>query len=442
MRNVLQIVYVFPPLAGSAVQRPLKFAKYLPEFGWMPTVLTIKPYYPWVSIDATLLDEVPSEVEVVRAYSLEYIRLRRALGRRASQTPTLSSEDSLGLSKVGNRAGRSILVKAVNWVQRWLTVPDPQVGWLPFALASARTIMKRKRIEVIYSTSPPQTALLVGYILHKRYKIPWVVDFRDPWTRNTDYLDRNPTWLHRRITGGMERTFVHSSDKVIVVTDAMRDYLLSDYPTLPGHKVCIITHGFDESDFSQVTAEVSENFTLVYVGLLDFDISPLLTALLNLRQEKPAQTQNWRLRLVGAITNGQALERVKDSGVKDMVEVVDYVPHKESLREMLNASALLIHFRNTHASSSKIFEYMRAGRPILALCAEGSVMARLVRDSGAGIVVPPDDAEAISNALWQLYLGSSEGKRIYKAEDQFLARYERRKLTASLARVFDEVTNK
>ncbi len=443
MKNALMIAYIFPPLAGSAVQRTLKFVKYLPDFGWLPTVLTIKPYAPWPAVDVTLLEEVPPDVDVVRSYAFEFRRLRLALDRRISQAPTRSSDDSANLSEVAVRVVRDSLVKLGLAVRRWLFVPDQHIGWLPFALASACSIMRRKRIEVIYSSFPPATSLLIGYMLKKRHKIPWVIDFRDPWTRHPSWSVAYSTRFHRKIIRTMERTFVHSADKIITVSPDMEAQFYVDYAKIPKYKIITITSGFDEQDFQSLacTPLPGRGFTVLYAGVTeDLDICSLLKAWKVLMQRNPEETRDWQLRFAG---QGSArIEGLARGLGITSVECMGYLPHRDTIGELLQAGVVLVSVScdQSYAYTGKAFECLRTRKPILGLCPSGGILARLIKESGAGIVVPPDDVEAIARALWQIYLSSSTGENLYRAEDQFLAKYEWRGLTASLAQVFDEVT--
>ncbi len=442
MKNVLIIAYYFPPMGGSGVQRTLKFVRYLPEFGWMPTVLTIKPYMFHGITDPALLQELPPEVEVVRCYSLEYRRLR-VLSRAYRENPRLPQRGSFppkGVRDVPAQGALNTLMHSAAFMRDFVFVPDYFIGWLPFAILGARHVVRRKRLDAIYSSFPPPTAHLIANILKRRYSIPWVADFRDPWACGEYTPFRSITRLHRKVSQAMESSSVHSCDKLIVAVPSSKEQFLQAYPTLPEDKIYIITNGFDEADFQQVDVASAGGFTLAYVGTTHIDeLEPFLSALSIIKEKNPKELEQWQVRFVGRVNSSIAM-RAEELGIGDMMHYTGYVSHKEAIKELLGASALLVTRSQRDAHGGKVFEYLRARKPILALCPSGGELARLIEGSGSGVAVPFDDPTSIATALRQLCLDCAEECNKYRVGDSFMAQYQRRELTKRLAGVFDEVS--
>ena len=303
MRQILMIAYYFPPFGGAGVQRSLKFAKYLPEFGWLPVVLSAKPPVHHLR-DETLLAEIPIGVQVQRVDTLHL---------------------PLGLPW-----------RVRNLITRWVLMVDEQIGWLPYALPAARRLLKAQNIRVIFTTSAPYSAHLIGYWLKSKYNLTWIADFRDPWIDNFNYVF--PTLLHRRFAKSLERRILSRADLVTVASESMRLTILDRYPQLSPDNVVTITNGFDPSDFEGNTpvAHDSTRFQITYTGsfyakkLTPDDFLRCLRQLIDLGQDA-ALVQRLQHRPVAAdalahlsppVAGHQRL-RVRGEEIVDVVELLD-----------------------------------------------------------------------------------------------------------------------
>jgi len=410
MHQVLFVAYFFPPAGGAGVQRSLKFVKYLPQNGWQPTVLTVSPQHHRIT-DPTLAAEIPPGVTVHRtpAWLLPKrlpFRLRHAL-------------------------------------TRWLLVVDEQIGWLPFAVRRARSLLQSQNFHAVYTTSAPYTDHLIGLRLKRATGLPWVADFRDPWVDNFSASFATP--LHEMLARHLERQITTTADRVIVVSEPMRQALLQRY-SLPPEKVLVITNGFDPADFNgiQPAERPAQRWNIVYSGsFYGSKQTPRhffegIRAALD-RKEIPDQSIN--IRLVGSFSP-QLQKMAKDTGVADLLEITGYLPHRQSLSAVLAADVLLLVVGAATGSEAvftgKIFEYLAARRPILALAPAGAA-ADLVREARAGLVVPPEDVDAIREQIVALYQQWQRGQATFAPDETVIARYDRRALTAQLAAVLDEV---
>lgn len=408
-KRLLVVQYTFPPLGGAGVQRVLKFVKYLVGHGWEVKVLTTASL-DYTVHDHSLVDEVPAEVEVVRAREWPIPPVREALF------------NPLHRLKVPG------LLKYIGW-------PDERSGWLPFAAREGLRVADRFRPHVIFSSSSPASAHVIGGVISKVRGIPWVADFRDPWTQVEGQEDpRLLAAANRR----MERSIVTHARYVTVADDPIQ---LAGLPAEDDRRV-VIYNGVDEADLQDTDGPVTptgETFSLTHVGSLygRRDAAPVFEAIGRLVNAGRLSTSDIEVRLVGNVW----LDAQRPNSLPYDVTTVGYVPHGESIREMRSAGALLFFQPEGYPTSSgKIFEYLVAGRPILCVANRSNLASRLVEEFEAGVVVDPGDASAIEGAICSLHARWTEGSLAISptVRDRALERFSRRSLTRKLDEVLTE----
>jgi glycosyltransferase involved in cell wall biosynthesis len=411
-RRVLVVHYFFPPLGGAGVPRVLKFVKYLPALGWDVTVITSGRQARWYGVrDESLLADIPPGVRVLRAPEIPVAQLRRRL-----LTPL-------------TRLGAPMLTQYVGW-------PDVTAGWLPTAAAAAFRLTRSWRPDVVFSSSFPYTSHLVALTTSRAAGVPWVADFRDPWTLNPQ-PDPTPRLLGR-INSSAERRLVHRADRIIVVDDRLD---LVGLDRLDSRRVTI-PNGIDEADIPNATdpraSPPDDRFRLTYVGSLygDRDAAPVLEAIAELASAGRIDPDRFEVSIVGNVwLNGRV---GADSPVP--IALTGYVDRGRALREMQQASALLFYApASTWAPSSKIFEYLACGRPILAVARPDNLAYRLVDELQAGAVADPREPAAIARAVAELYDRWLAGSLVVgpSVREHTLARFSRRHLTEKLAETLD-----
>lgn len=408
-KRLLVVQYTFPPLGGAGVQRVLKFVKYLVLLGWEVKVLTTASL-DYTVHDHSLVEEVPADVEVVRAREWPIPPVREAL------------LNPLHRLKIPG------LLKYVGW-------PDERSGWLPFAVREGVRVADRFRPDVVFSSSSPTSAHVIGRVISRTRGIPWVADFRDPWTQVEKPDDpRLLAVVNRR----MERSIVTHARYVTVADDPIQ---LVGLPADDDRRV-VIYNGVDEADLPDGEGSVAPAgpaFTLTHVGSLygRRDAGPVFEALGRVVDSGRLNASDIEVRLVGNVwLDGQLA-----SSRSYEVTTVGYVPHGESIREMQSAGALLFYQPDGYPTSSgKIFEYLVAGRPILCVANRANLASRLVEELGAGVVVEPGDAAGIEDAICALHARWSEGSLAISpsVRTEALERFSRRSLTQKLDEVLTE----
>jgi len=359
-RRVLVIAYFFPPLGGAGVQRTLKFVKYLPEFGWTPTVVSTSSRV-YGARDTTLLDEVPHGVRVMRAPGLPVARWLAIL-----------------LGKLGLRR-----------LRLWASWPDGGLGWAPAAFLAARRELRRERPDVIFSSSAPYGGHLVALALHRLTGIPWVADFRDEWASNP-HLAEQPRQLAAASTRA-ERAITRAADRLVVAADYFE---LEGAPRFDPRRTTI-PNGVDPADVvAGDGAPSADIFRLSFIGTLygTIDAAPVLEALRRLIADGTVDPARFELRVVGNVW-------IPDFAAPDDVPLVQtgYVSHERAVAEMARSTALLLYVpQASRAPSGKIFEYLAAERPILctsvAARLSGRVMHRIGRSAARYSKILPDGA--------------------------------------------------
>lgn len=448
MLKVLMIAHAFPPMGGPAVQRTSKFAKYLPQAGWLPLVLTINDDAARYrrDRDLSLLEEFPSDGKIYRTRSVEphrlYARVLSWQRERRRQENTKEGTPASRRRPLGKAFGHSSrMLKDLWWA--CFCVPDARIGWLPFALVKGFSIIRSDKVDLIYSTSDPFSGHLIGYLLSRLSGRPWVADFRDPWTQDITYRDVGR--LRQKIDEGLEFLFLSRAHRVVVVSRSMGENLIKKYPTITSRKVVTITNGYDKDDFCLPTLSVqrSDKLTITYTGRFNAykQRSPaFLQALRALLDDHPELENKVEARFAGVF--GEENESlVKQLQLGNVVKPLGYLIHRDSVKELLRADSLLLTIRAEKGAevlvSGKIFEYLAARKPILALVPAGEA-ARLVQSTKAGIVIPPGDVEAIKQAIYQFYRQYEAGS-LRLEENRMTDQFTRENLTGKLAALFSEL---
>lgn len=416
-RNVLVIAYYFPPLGLSGVQRTTKFVKYLPHFGWKPTVLTITPtgYY---AIDPTLLLDV-EEAEIIRTSSLDANALFRKKG-----VVTMPSER---------------IRKMLQFVGDTLFVPDTKIGWKSRAVRAAAERFQQKKFDLIFATAPPQTDFLIGRDLKRKFGIPLVLDYRDAWL---DYPFKYfPTPVHRYLNYRLEKQVVATADRIVVTHRRVKESILKRYHALSYNDVVIIPQGYDPEDFQFNQSELMprhDRLRITHAGTFYAGRNPaaLFFAVKNLVHESPQLVNKLEICLIGTVRK-EDQQLAHQLGLTNVVRFLGYLDHRECTKYLLASDVLYFVLDNDYQSPGKLYEYFGARRPILASVVEG-YMKELVQDSGAAVCVPLHDVSAHERALRD-FIRQYDRKKLQQIPEAFANQFNRRALTAELVKQFESL---
>lgn len=406
MKRALFVSYYFPPLGGVGALRPLKFAKYLGAFGWQVDVLTVDPKL-GLKFDSSLAKDIPAETRVRAAPTGE---------------TRLTALDRFPFLKY--------------W--RLLFWPDAAVLWKAHATRLGRLMNQDRRYDLVFSSAPPYSAHLIAETLQRDLDVPWVADFRDPWSQNRS-LHRLQPW-RKGLDRMAEARILSKADHVIAVTETLREDLLRDFSVAPEH-VTTLPNGFDPEEFPPAPRPQNETLTLLYAGSAYGDYNPMamLEGLERVARDRPEL--RFRVRLVGAVSQWMRAHAASQR-FSFAVELVDYLPHAAMPAEMQGADLLLLFCpeRLRVALPAKLFEYLAAERPILALLPADSEADRLVRESGCGTVV--NDPGAVADAFSRCLDDWQQGRLLARPNPDLLRRFDRRQQAGELAALFDRIVEK
>ena len=440
MKRVLIITYYWPPSGGSGVQRWVKFAKYLPKEGWQPVIYT--PENPELTtIDKTLAVEIPPEAEVVKTHIFEPYGIYRKLMGKGSSTDlkalTSAGSDGNEVNPV-NGGKKSWKQKLSLYIRGNFFIPDPRIMWVRPSVKFLKSYLKKHPVDAIVSTGPPQSMHLIGLELSKATGLPWLADFRDPWTKIFYFKHLELTHRSEAKHQALEKKVVDGATRVIAVSPMVK----KDFEAITSTPVELITNGFDEEDFND-PFEADEYFNITHTGLFASDGDPeiLWKVLAAKCQEDKEFHKLLRIRLVGK-TDQEIVNSIETAGLGPNLVNLGYQSHEVAVREQRNASVLILPLRKEPEYEAvlpgKLFEYLASRRPILGIGQTDGAMAQVVRNTGSGIVYDWNEEQKIRRWVDFSWEEFKNHELLDNATD--ISMYSRRRLTKRLVSLLEEIT--
>lgn len=431
VKRVLVIAYAFPPCGGAGVQRTAKFVRYLPDFCWLPTVVTVVPSCYGVK-DSSQDTPLPDEVEIIRTMHLDPVA-------RFTRPPITANQNGSD----GTRPRARPFIKALRSVakKRWVAfdrnalIPDQAITWVPRALAACLAAHRRHGFDLIYATGEPYSDYFTASSLSRLTGVPFVVDMRDPWTLASYRVENRSSarqslerWQERRVLARC-RACVFANRAIELYSEAFPQW---------AKKFHYIPNGYDPSDFEGVEPKQFDKFTIVHSGTFLPGYRTADTFLLALREllnERPDLSQRMQVLFVGKIGEEQKL--IRDLSLDDVVRETGYLPHLESISYLKSADLLLlVGGRHRWEETGKVYEYLATGKAILALVHPEGAAAELLRPNRTARIV---DRESLSDTRAALADAiSADCGRQPIPDTVSTAQYERKRLTEKLADVFNE----
>jgi len=436
LKKVLIITYYWPPAGGPGVQRVLKFAKYLPEFGWQPIILTVKNgEYP--AIDESLVNDVNPDCIIYKTGSIEpNFAYKKFTG--------MASDSSVPVAILGEKE-KSRKKRFAHWIRLNLFIPDAKIGWIPFAVHQGKKIIGTEKPDIIFSSSPPPTVHLIARKLAKWSGLKWIADFRDPWTDIHYYENNHRACLAYKIDLKLEKDILDFAD---VVSCISRMDIELDFGRKTEKSKCInIPNGFDEEDFVAIPASINhkkEKFNLLHLGAVNKERLPLnlFKSIHKFQQEGLLSHDNFKLTFIGH-TEPCILESVSRLTISDLVEFVSYLPHHEAIQKSHTATAMLLLItqseKNTRILPGKTFEYLRMGKSIFGLGPENGEVAQIISYTQSGTIIDYNNVDKIEFTLRDLFIKWQDKTLSYTPNLKTIQHYTRKNLTKQLTQVFEEL---
>lgn len=419
MNKVLVIAYYWPPAGGPGVQRWLKFVKYLPEFGIEPIVYVPEDAnYPLV--DTSLLEEVPNGVQVIKHPIREPYRLA------ALVSPKKSKRISSGIITENKKQGT--LEKLLLYVRGNFFIPDARKYWVKPSVRFLKEFIQENNIITIITTGPPHSVHLIGLDLKKQLDIKWIADFRDPWTTIGYHKKLKLNAASQKKHQQLEHQVLNTADKLVVTSNTTSE----EFKEKTNAPIKTITNGYD-GGLPEVKHDL--NFTISHIGSLLTDRNPkaLWQALSELIKENKALSATLQIQLIGVVGDG-VLDAIKAYGLSDYVKTLGYLSHEAVLGYQSKSQILLLTEIDSEETRGiipgKLFEYMKAKRPILALGPTQWEAGKIVEETQSGRYLNAKDANGTKAVVLNWFEKYQTGKLTIASKG--IEKYHRRELTQSL----------
>ena len=433
MKRVLIITYYWPPSGGSGVQRWLKMSKYLPENGWQPVIYTADgAEYPVE--DPSLEKDVCPEAEVIRRPIVEpYNFYKKFLGLKKDQKVKTGFIDETGKQK-GWKERLSV------WIRGNFFIPDARCWWIKPSVKYLKAYLKDHPVDAIISTGPPHSMHLIAMKLKKALGLPWIADFRDPWTEIDFYEELHLTMWADRKHHRLEHEVLAKADRVVTVSWNWAKGL----ERLGAKEAIVIQNGYDwetSSDHQKTT--LSPEFTLTHLGVIGAarNAPALWEALSELKNANEHFSKDLRINLIGQVDQ-TVVRNLEECGLKDNTVITPHVPHDE-VQRLQNASQILLLLVNNAPNAKgiltgKLYEYLASGRPILAIGPEDGDAARLLDETQTGTVVDFDDKDKMKEVVLAYYQRYKENS-LFGNDTSSIEKYSRRSLAGEYAVLLNKV---
>lgn len=433
-KKVLFITYYWPPSGGSGVQRPLKFVKYLQHFGWEPIVYTVEngefPEY-----DESLLKEIPENIKVIKRPIFEPFSIYKwFIGQK--------KDYKLVAGYMHQKKASKWTEKLALWVRSNLFIPDARMFWIRPSIFFLSKYLKKNKVDAIITTGPPHSVHVIGLGLKKITKLPWLADFRDPWTQIDYWDDLKLTQFADRTHRKLEKDVLNHADKVVCVSPTWGEGLAE----IGSRPIDYISNGYDEEDMhDEVSVALDTDFTIVHIGMMgkSRNHEVFWQAIKECRELNEVLKKNLKVKLYGKL-DPSVQESVKNNGLEACVEIHNYVPHSEIVKIQKSSQVLYLSVNETANAkgilTGKIYEYLAAKRPILCIGPEDGEAAKVVADAGAGVVSGFHDKERLVKNIMSLY-HDFQNKKAFEGGNG-IEKYSRKKQTEALAELLNQITKK
>lgn len=392
----------FAPYSHAAVYRAHKFAKYLPRFGWKPYVLTVDRSFLYF-IDKSLLNDLPKEVEILRAkhIDLSFSGLKSLFREPVADSGSLEGPTSSDLTAKLRGDNVNFIKSAIDkLMDEFLFLPDRYITWYPFALNMAKGMIDSKGVDVIYSTAPPFTPHLIAMALKRRFKIPWTADFRDVETKE-ERKELRPWRFKSGINSIIEKKVMEKADLILTTCEEARELFLSKYNEIADNKIIRIMHGADsEILYGAKSSEKSKKFRVIFSGEFQKAYSTKFFEFLKVIFSRGLfEKENIEVLIVGSIKRNVFLKkRIEFLGLDEVVKFIDYLSLKDYFDMLLSADAALLPSALKYKIQIKLSDYLFAKKPIIAFDVTNEVRD-ILKESGLGVFVPNEVEEGVEVIL-------------------------------------------
>jgi glycosyltransferase involved in cell wall biosynthesis len=432
MKRVLIISYYWPPAGGGGVQRWLKMTKYLHEVGWHPVIYT--PSNAEVAgMDDSLVAEIHPSVEVIQSPIWEpYDLYKKVLG--------IKKEEKIYSGFIQKDSSKPKWLRTLTQMIRGnFFIPDARRFWIQPGIKFLNEYLKVHKVDAIISTGPPHTTHMIAMSVSNTNHIPWVADFRDPWTQIDFYKDLHLTWLANWRHKSLEKKVLTRASKIVTISPT----LVKDLQYISKRDdIQLITNGYDPADFTDDISVRRDKFVLSHVGSMNGDRNPnsIWVALDKLRTEIPSFADDFELALIGPV-DSIVFESIKNGGFSNNLRYIPFVAHDMAIKEMRSSHLLYLSINNTENQggilTGKLFEYLGAKRPILCIGPEKCDAVDILNKYQPDGLATFDDVDKIASIIRTHYINYKLNHMSEVSNDA--EQYSRRSLAHAFGKLLDSI---
>jgi len=415
MKRVLFITYYWPPSGKASLHWPLKIIKYLPKHAWQPLVLTVEDDSFSVK-DESLMEDISPELKVIRTKSYEPFNIyKKFIGKK--------KDDQLVTSETISKSNKSLSHRISIWLRINLFIPDARIGWYFPAVKAARKLIKDEKIDAIVSIGPPHSAHLIGKKISRKFNIPHVPVFIDPWVDIIYYKDFKRNKITLSIDNHLEKNVLQNAKAIVFVTDTMKKDYIKKYIFIES-KSNVLYWGYNEDDFERiiVNKEQTEDKVIVHAGNI-FSYQNPLNFWKQIKKENEIGN-NIRIKFIGTV-DPEIKKSITEEGLNEITEYCGFLPYNEMLKNISEADFLLVCASEPRHVPGKLFEYLRTGNPIIAFGNNNQEVKQILENSNAGIMYNYDES---GEDFFTNY-------KNFKAEPSYVVKFDRERVAAEMAKI-------
>jgi glycosyltransferase involved in cell wall biosynthesis len=426
MKRALIITYYWPPAGGPGVQRWLKFVTYLKDFGVEPIVYVPKDaHYPLV--DEDLLEDEPNNITVLKQLIKEPYRFAKFFSKKKTEAMS---------SGILPKKKQSIVERLLLYIRGNFFIPDARIGWVKPSVSFLKDYLNNEAVDVVITTGPPHSLHLIGLQLKQHLGIKWLADFRDPWTTIHYHKSLQLTGASERKHKELEKKVLNTADRITVTSPRTKE----EFEQITKSPISVITNGYEEVAIGEVALDTS--FSIAHIGSLLSERNPkiLWEVLAELASESSDFSQDLEIVLVGAVSES-IHDTISDYGLQSNCKVVGYVSHAEALQFQHRSQLLLLIEMDRPETRAiipgKLFEYMAAKRPIIAIGPAESDVEQLLTKTRAGDYFLYNQKAELKETICRLYSTFKEGKITIDSDS--VKQFSRKALTEKLATLIKQL---
>lgn len=417
MKKVLFITYYWPPSGKASIHWPLKIIKYLPEFGYNASVLTVEEDT-FSQMDLSLLKQVDKNLEVIKTKSFEPFDLYKIFIGKGKNEQLVASE-TISLTN------KSLAHKISIWIRMNLFIPDARIGWYPYAVKGGAEFLRKNKFDAIVSIGPPHTTQLIGMKLAKKFSIPHIPVFIDPWVDIVYYKNFKRSALTLAIDNYLEKSVIKNSAAAVFVTETMRSDFEKKYSGLSG-KANVLFWGYDEEEFVNFNSKsVGEEIIILHSGnIFDFQNPVNFWGTVKKMIESGEKI---RLKFTGTVSPG-IMNSVAEAGLNDYTDYLGFLPYNKLIEVMEEATYLMVCPTEPRHLPGKLFEYLRTGKTILAFGNDNKEVEEILKVTNAGMLLKYDDDGKV-------FFDNAES---FNTDLEKVKIYDRKHISGLLAEIIDK----